>query len=168
MIDRFEDPATTYSPIRPGEQPHIIPQTFASGVAQLIYEAHKAIAVRNKQPVARKIEYHASELIRHLKSFNDLRALSQTDEILLRIETLRHDVRLVTRTKVRQQLGWVRRNFVEGLLWAVKKAGGRLTLNRRKEGGTLVDAIALLRPYLPKELRAGMSFATLRRICGSK
>src|SRR5262249_17002648 len=109
-----------------------------------------------------------SELIRHLKSFNDLRALSQTDEILLRIEALRHHVRLVSHTKERQQLGWVRRNFVEGLLWAAKKAGGRLTLNRRKEGGSLVDAIALLRPYLPKELRAGMSFATLPRICGSK
>jgi len=145
-------------------QPPIIPQTFAAKITHLIYEAHRAVAARNKQPAAKKIDHLAGELIKHLRAFND----PENDEIFLRMAALRSRTGAVSRTKVRQQLGWVRRNFVEGLRWAVGEAGGRLTLNRRKEGGTLVDAIVLLRPYLPEELKAGMSFATLRRICAAQ
>jgi hypothetical protein len=63
----------------------------------------------------------------------------------------------------------IREAYVEGILDAAAAAGGRLTLNRRKEGGSLVDALSLLDPYLPKEgvllpLSKEWSFSTLRRI----
>lgn len=165
--DDLQRPVIPLPPIQPGEQPPSTPRTFAAEVASLIYLTHRAVAARNKQPVAKKVEHHAGELIKHLKAFNDLPALSENDEILWKIAALRGRAAFVGRTKVRHQLGWVRRDFVEGLRWAAKEAGGRLTLNRRKEGGTLVDAIVSLRPYLPEELRAGMSFATLRRMVRS-
>ena len=168
MGDNLQRPVIPLPPIQPGEQPPSRPQTFAAGVGRLIYEAHRAAAARTKQPIAKKIEHHAGELIKHLKAFNDLPALSENDDILWKIAALRGRAMLVGRTEVAQQLTWVRRDFIEGLRWAAKEAGGRLTLNRRKEGGTLVDAIALLQPYLPEELRAGMSFATLRRICAAQ
>lgn len=172
IIDALQHPVPPHRPIVAeggrwrDKQPPIIPQTFAAQIARLINEAHRAVAARNKQPVAKKIEHHAGELIKHLRAFND--PLSENDEIFCRLAALQRNTKLVSHTRVRHQLGWVRRNFVEGLRWAAEEAGGRLTLNRRKEGGTLVDAIVLLRPYLPEELRAGMSFATLRRICAAQ
>jgi hypothetical protein len=54
--------------------------------------------------------------------------------------------------------------FVERLLHAAQSAGGRLTLSRRNESGSLIDAIKLLAPYLPAETATKLSFATVRRI----
>jgi hypothetical protein len=157
----LEHPAVPHRPIRPGEQPPVVPQTFAKKVAQLIEGAHRAVAVRNKKPVAKEIEYHVNELIKQLRAFN----ASENDEVFWALGRIRLRAMLVGHASVRQQLGWVRRDFVEGLRRAAKEAGEGLSLNRRKEGGPLADAIALLLPYLPTELRSGMSFATLRRIC---
>jgi hypothetical protein len=53
---------------------------------------------------------------------------------------------------------------VKNLLDAADRAGGRLRLNRRTEGGSLVEAMKLLEPYLPAEFGRGFSLATLRRI----
>jgi hypothetical protein len=43
-------------------------------------------------------------------------------------------------------------------------ADGNLKLNPRTERGTLVDAIKLLRPYLPEEISKPPSFSTLKRL----
>jgi hypothetical protein len=50
------------------------------------------------------------------------------------------------------------------LLTCAAQAGGGLTLDRRKEGGSLFEAIELLRPVLPKEIVGKLSFSTQRRI----
>jgi len=57
-----------------------------------------------------------------------------------------------------------REAFVSQLLDAADDAGGRLTINRLTERGSLVEVIDLLRPYLPAEFRRGLSVANLRRI----
>jgi hypothetical protein len=53
--------------------------------------------------------------------------------------------------------------FVEILLDAVSRAGGKLTLNRRTEGGSLMEAIKLLAFFLPPGFSKHLSFATVRR-----
>jgi hypothetical protein len=59
-----------------------------------------------------------------------------------------------------------RQAFVSGLLDAAETAGGKLTLNKRHDSGSLVEALALLKPYLPPEISRHLSFSnlvTLRR-----
>src|SRR5262249_15591285 len=60
-----------------------------------------------------------------------------------------------------------RKVFIEGLLDAAHEAGGEFRLNRRSEGGPLVEALDLLEPYLPPKFLAKTSVATLRRIQNS-
>jgi hypothetical protein len=57
-----------------------------------------------------------------------------------------------------------KRLLVNALLDAAADAGGNLTLNQRSERGTLIDAIEVLLPYLPKEISERSSFSTLRRL----
>ena len=57
-----------------------------------------------------------------------------------------------------------RKQFVKTLLDTADRAGGRLRLNRRTEGGSLVEAMELLAPYLPPEFGEKLSLATLRRV----
>jgi hypothetical protein len=60
--------------------------------------------------------------------------------------------------------GWDRRIFVAALVHAAQAAGGKLGVNPRNGRGSLVEAIYLLRPYLPAEFQRGLSAGTLRRI----
>jgi hypothetical protein len=55
-------------------------------------------------------------------------------------------------------------SFVSLLLDAASDAGGGLGLNSRSQRGTLVDAIKLLLPFLPKEISEMPSFSTLKRL----
>lgn len=59
---------------------------------------------------------------------------------------------------------WNRKCFVESLVNAAQEAGGKLGVNPRNGRGSLVEAIDLLRPYLPTEFQRGLSAGTLRRI----
>jgi hypothetical protein len=61
-----------------------------------------------------------------------------------------------------------RKTFVSQLLDAADDAGGHLGINRRTGRGSLVEAIDLLRPYLPAEFQTKLSIATLRRIAQSQ
>lgn len=69
--------------------------------------------------------------------------------------------------KAKRRAKWnevTRKRFVTGLLDAAHSCGGQLGLNRRTGGGSLVEAVKLLAPYLPVEIFDKLSPATLRRI----
>jgi hypothetical protein len=55
----------------------------------------------------------------------------------------------------------MRRALVSALLNAAATAGGKLTVNKRSESGSLVEARDLLKPYLPPEISRHLSFGTL-------
>jgi len=57
-----------------------------------------------------------------------------------------------------------RHDFVNELLDAAADADGNLTLNKRSERGSLIEALDLLSPYLPAEFTKGLSFSTLFRL----
>ena len=58
----------------------------------------------------------------------------------------------------------VRKQFVTDLLDAVEAARGRLGLDSRNGGGSLVEAVSLLRPCLPDLFRHGLGASTLKKI----
>ena len=58
----------------------------------------------------------------------------------------------------------IRKQFVTDLLDAVEAAGGRLGLDSRNGGGSLVEAVSLLRPCLPDLFRHGLGASTLKNI----
>jgi hypothetical protein len=122
----------------------------------------------------KEIAYHARELVKHLQVSDEknLFAIVSSDTIMTIAGLARGAERAGRLAKIERQGKWpiiVRKRYVEGLLDAAANAGGRLTLNRRREGGSLVDALRLLNPYLPQEgvlarLSEDKSFSTLRRI----
>jgi hypothetical protein len=122
----------------------------------------------------KEIAFHARELVKHLKASDEkkLVAIVSSDTISAITGLARGAERAGHLAKTKRQGNWplkVRKSYVEGLLDAAANAGGRLTLNRRREGGSLVDALRLLNPYLPKEgvlaqSSDDKSFSTLRRI----
>ena len=61
----------------------------------------------------------------------------------------------------------MRKVFIEQVLDAAHEAGGEFRLNRRNGGGSLIEAIDLLAPYLPPEFLAKTSDATLRAVRNS-
>jgi hypothetical protein len=58
----------------------------------------------------------------------------------------------------------IRKQFVTDLLDAVEAAGGRLGLDSRNGGGSLVEAVRLLQPCLPDLFRHGLGASTLKII----
>ena len=122
----------------------------------------------------KEIDHHAHELAQHLKATDKkkLFAIVSSDTIKGITGLARGARRANQLAKTPRHGKWpvkIRKAYVEGILDAAAAAGGRLTLNRRKEGGSLVDALSLLDPYLPKEgvllpLSKEWSFSTLRRI----
>jgi len=122
----------------------------------------------------KEIDYHAHELAQHLKASDKkkLFAVVSSDTIRGITGLARGAQRAKLLAKAPRQGKWpvkIRKAYVEGILDAAAAAGGRLTLNRRKEGGSLVDALSLLDPYVPKAgvlrpLAKVWSFSTLRRI----
>ena len=59
---------------------------------------------------------------------------------------------------------WILQEFAFELVLYARVAGGRLPINANLNKGPLIQAIALLSPYLPASVRKPLSAATLRRI----
>jgi hypothetical protein len=149
---------------------------FAFDVVNTIRKVHALGHILNASRIKRykKIAHHAEELVRHLKATDERRlfALASTDTVEVIARLGRGARRAGLLANAPRQGKWlirIREEYVEGLLDAAAMAGGRLTLDRRQEGGSLVDALRLLNPYLPQEgvlqpLSEERSFSTLRRI----
>jgi hypothetical protein len=154
-------------------QPH---EQFVFNVLKCIRMVHDYgnILDASKLKRLKEIAHHADELAKHLKASpkKKLFAVVSSDTIKGIAGLARGARRAKQLAKAPRQGKWpvkIRKAYVEGILDAAAAAGGRLTLNRRKEGGSLVDALRLLDPYLPKEgvllpLSKEWSFSTLRRI----
>ena len=156
-----------------GLWPH---KTFVSEVLKCIRMVHEYGNILNASKIKRlkEIDHHAHELAQHLKASDKkkLFAIVSSDTIQGITSLARGARRAKQLAKAPRQGKWpvtLRKAFVEGILDAAAAAGGRLTLNRRKEGGSLVDALILLNPFLPdvgvlRPLSKEWSFSTLRRI----
>jgi hypothetical protein len=149
---------------------------FAFDVLKCIRIVHDYGNILNASKIKRlkEIAYHADELAQHLKASDKkkLFAVISSDTIRGITGLARGAQRAKKLTKAPRRGKWpvkIRKAYVEGILDAAAAAGGRLTLNRRNEGGSLVEALSLLNHYLPKEgvlgpLSKEWSFSTLRRI----
>jgi hypothetical protein len=156
-----------------GLWPH---KTFVSEVLKCIRMVHDYGNILNASKIKRikEIDHHAHKLAQHLKASDKkkLFAIVSSDTIQGISGLARGARRAKQLAKAPRQGKWpvtLRKAYVEGILDAAAAAGGRLTLNRRNEGGSLVEALSLLNPYLPKEgvlrpLSKEWSFSTLRRI----
>jgi hypothetical protein len=154
-------------------RPH---KMFVSDVLKCIRMVHDYgnILDASKLKRLKEIAHHADQLAKHLKASPEkkLFAVVSSDTIRGITGLARGARRAKQLAKAPRQGKWpvtLRKAYVEGILDAAAAAGGRLTLNRRKEGGSLVEALSLLDPYLPKEgvllpLSKQWSFSTLRRI----
>ena len=156
-----------------GLWPH---KTFVSEVLKCIRMVHEYGNILNASKIKRlkEIDHHAHELAQHLKASDKkkLFAIVSSDTIKGITGLARGARRAKLLVKIPQRGKWpvtLRKAYIEGILDAAAAAGGHLTLNRRKEGGSLVDALILLNPYLPnvgvlRPLSKEWSFSTLRRI----
>ena len=149
---------------------------FVSDVLKCIRAVHDYgnILDASKLKRLKEIAYHADELAQHLKASDKkkLFAVVSSDTIRGITGLARGARRAKLLAKAPRRGKWpvkIRKAYVEGILDAAAAAGGRLTLNRRNEGGSLVEALILLNPYLPdvgvlRPLSKEWSFSTLRRI----
>ena len=154
-------------------QPH---KKFASDVLKCIRMVHDYgnILDASKLKRLKEIDHHAHELAQHLKVSDKKKLIA-----IVSSDTIRGITGLARGARRAKQLAkaprrgkWLvkmRKAYVEGILDAAAAAGGRLTLNRRNESGSLVEALSLLNPFLPEEgvlrpLSKEWSFSTLRRI----
>ena len=156
-----------------GLWPH---KTFVSEVLKCIRMVHDYGNIFDASKIKRlkEIAHHADELAQHLKATDKkkLFAIVSSDTIQGITGLARGARRAKLLVKIPQRGKWpvtLRKAYIEGILDAAAAAGGHLTLNRRKEGGSLVDALILLNPYLPnvgvlRPLSKEWSFSTLRRI----
>ena len=156
-----------------GLWPH---EMFVSGVRKCIRVVHDYgnILDASKLKRLKEIAHHADELAQHLKASDkkQLFAVVSSDTIRGITGLARGTQRAKLLAKAPRQGKWpvkIRKAYVEGILDAAAAAGGRLTLNRRNEDGSLVYALILLNPYLPnvgvlRPLSKAWSFSTLRRI----
>ena len=154
-------------------RPH---EMFVDDVLKCIRMVHDYGNILNASKIKRlkEIDHHAHELAQHLKASDKkkLFAIVSSDTIRGVSGLARAARRAKQLAKAPRQGKWpvtLRKAYVEGILDAASAAGGRLTLNRRNEGGSLVEALSLLNPYLPREgvlrpLSKAWSFSTLRRI----
>src|SRR5262249_45388560 len=133
---------------------------------EVIVENTHYVATHTKPKVAAKIDHLACQLSAELKSSglspwfeaSDIAALNNL------AKQARHFERRGRKKLPAKAFEVFRKSFVSELLDAANKAGGRLGINRRTGRGSLVEAIDLLRPYLPAEFQRGLSARTLRRI----
>jgi len=156
-----------------GLWPH---KTFVSDVLKCIRMVHDYGNIFDASKIKRlkEIAHHADELAQHLKATDKkkLFAIVSSDTIQGITGLARGARRAKLLVKIPQRGKWpvtLRKAYIEGILDAAAAAGGHLTLNRRKEGGSLVDALILLNPFLPdvgvlRPLSKEWSFSTLRRI----
>jgi hypothetical protein len=154
-------------------RPH---EMFVSDVLKCIRMVHDYGNILNASKIKRlkEIAYHSHQLAQHLKASDKkkLFAIVSSDTIQGITGLARGARRANQLAKAPRQGKWpvkIRRAYVEGILDAAAAAGGRLTLNRRNERGSLLEALSLLNPFLPEEgvlrpLSKEWSFSTLRRI----
>jgi len=156
-----------------GLWPH---KMFVSDVLKCIRMVHDYGNLLDASKIKRlkEIAHHADELAQHLKASDKkkLFAIVSSDTIRGITSLARGARRAKLLAKAPRRGKWpvkIRKAYVEGILDAAAAAGGRLTLNRRNESGSLVEALILLNPYLPdvgvlRPLSKEWSFSTLRRI----
>jgi hypothetical protein len=99
-------------------------------------------------------------LLRYLP-FSDVRAVSNLVNELYKLE------RDKKRGRSKKWGQTIREQFVSGLLDAAALAGGELGVNMRNGRGSLVDAVELLKPFLPELFqheRDGLSASTLKTL----
>lgn len=151
-------------------------QEFEHKVAAWVYVSHHSAALTSaaKLKEGKKIGQLARDLTKALKT-SDQKHLAQflphgrtVDPYIADLNDLADAARWIGRLKKAPRLGKARitsrNSFVKGLLDAAHDAGGRLTLNQRNGRGSLVEAVGLLSPYLPDEISAKLSVATLKRV----
>jgi hypothetical protein len=157
---------------------HFIPTTpreeFRSMIIANIEEAHYLAASANKTTLKmKKIGSLARELKKILAASNE-QYLSQllpspVEHYISALNDLAKEAQRIGRRKKAKvspskMLTLYRMLFVHRLLDAAYNAGGRLGVNSRTGRGSLVDAIEILKPYLPAEFSQKLSVETLRRI----
>ena len=149
---------------------------FDVAILDAAVAAHDTEAITNARKIPhKKIAHHARELVKLLRESNGKHlyyfaadALIEVPTLTIIIERLARGARKAADAAKTPRLGRFadseRHSFVYKLLTCAAQAGGGLTLDRRKEGGSLFEAIELLRPVLPKEIVGKLSFSTQRRI----
>jgi hypothetical protein len=154
-------------------RPH---EMFVSDILKCIRMVHDYGNILNASKIKRlkEIAYHSHQLAQHLKASDKkkLFAVVSSDTVQGITGLARGARRANQLAKAPRQGKWpvkIRKAYVEGILDAAAAAGGRLTLNRRNERGSLLEALSLLNPFLPEEgvlrpLSKEWSFSTLRRI----
>ena len=102
---------------------------------------------------------------------NDVREVRTQAEELSRLDETLYQLELEQKKNCRPGK-WketIRKQFVNDLLDAVEAAGGHLGLDRPNGRGTLLKAIAELRPCLPEDVfRRGLSLSTLKNIIAAR
>jgi hypothetical protein len=148
---------------------------FNANIIGNILMAHTVAGISSVKKMAAHTNgaHHARELVKYLRADGKrlsyfLRRHETVDDYIESIDSLAREAQIVARLAKAPRAGGsmtlTRNYFVEGLLNIAVSAGGRLTLNSAKEGGSLFEAMELLEPYLPKEISEKLSFSTLRRI----
>jgi len=151
-------------------------QWFASQITGGVSTAHTVAALNNARQIKtdKQIGRLARELARAVRASDQTHLSyflpngSTVDSCIAALNDLAkaaHDIGQLKKAKQKGKMAETSRKvFIEQLLDAAHEAGGEFRLNRRTEGGSLVEAIDLLAPYLPAEFSAKTSVATLRRI----
>jgi hypothetical protein len=148
---------------------------FDAVITGVIYKAHEIEAYDNVKKIPHKrVARHAHELVSLLKA-SDEKHLSYllfgdetVSELILILENLAQSAQgiggVTKYSQLRSSMVSMRHDCIEFLLTYAALAGGRLTLDRHKESGSLFEAVELLKPFLPKEVSSKLSFSTQRRI----
>jgi hypothetical protein len=154
-------------------------QWFESQITGGVSAAHTVAALNNARQIKtdKRIGRLARELERAVRASDQtqlsyfLPRNSTPDSCIAALNDLAKAAQVIGRVKKGPRKGKMaessRKVFIEELLDAAHGAGGKFRLNRRSGGGSLIEALDLLEPYLPPEFLAKLSVPTLRRIRNS-
>jgi hypothetical protein len=139
-------------------------ERFEVSIRASVWTTHYALsdpatlkAAAKAGPMVRKLIEMPSHLSDWLSS-SDIMALTRVAKEIRNFELRKKVKRRGNQAEI------IRKGFVNRLLSIAHDAGGKLSLNRRNECGSLVEVLNLLKPYLPAEFQRGLSVPTLRRI----
>jgi hypothetical protein len=122
---------------------------------------------RDAQKLVNTLSRMSLEEKRHFTSFLPNNRREKFDDLVAFVRELATEGRLIlilrlSRAKRRgRSERRARQSLVKGLLDAAADAGGKLTVNKRSERGSLVEALHVLKNSLPPELHKKLSFSTL-------